>query len=269
MLPRDAKRGQAWTFEPWHPDEVPANRSDRPAEALVEPPSGSRVGVWTGRSAGFVAALVPALVATAVAGGSAGLAAFAAMGLLLQMLRLVLPAAAHAAFTRGDLTAAHRRYRALATLAWLRHRRTAAVVSLAAVELARGELDQAEARLAALDDAALDGDARAACLNNRAMIALRRGHALGEAVALAEAAVALRPDVPGIRHTHALALLAQGQLDAAISAFDELHRMTELPPLLEAERCDDLAAAWLQRGEADYAAEYRERAARARQLAGR
>lgn len=239
----------------------------KPAEPLADASAGA--GVWAGRSAGFVAALVPALVAAAVAGGSAGIVAFAGMGLLLQGLRLMLPAAAHAAFTRGDLTAAHRRYRALATLAWLRHRRTAAIVSLAAVELARGELEKAEAHLASLDEPSLAGDARAAYLNNRAMVALRRGRSLDEAVALAEAAVALRPDVPGIRHTHALALLAQGQLEAAISAFDELHRMAELPPLLEAERCEDLAAAWQQRGEVDYATEYRRRAAHARQLVGR
>lgn len=248
---------------------MPVPRPARPGEPLVASERTSRAGAWAGRGAGFVAALVPALVAGAVAGGAAGLVAFAAMGVLLAVLRLALPAAAHAAFTRGDLAAAHRRYRALATLAWLRHRRTAALVSLAAVELARGELDRAEAHLAALDERALDGDARAAYLNNRAMIALRRGRSLAEAAALAEAAVALRPDVPGIRHTYALALLAQGQLDAAIAAFDELHRMTELPPLLEAERCDDLASAWLQRGEADYAAEYRQRAAQARQLVGR
>lgn len=246
---------------------MPTDSSDQ-ADAPLAADRASRAGAWAGRGAGLFAALVPALVASVVAGWSAGILAFAIMGLGLTALRLALPALAHAAFTRGDLAVAHRRYRALATLAWLRHRRTAATLSLAAVELARGELALAEARLAALDEGALVGDARAAYLNNRAMIALRQGRALAEAVALAEAAVALRPDVPGIRHTHALALLAQGKLEAAIAAFDELHRMTELPPMLEAERCDDLATAWQQRGEADYAAEYRRRAAQARQLAG-
>lgn len=219
---------------------------------------------WGGRLTSLAAVLLPTSVAAAVAGRAAAALAFAAMGLSLQVLRFALPAWAHAAFARGELGAARRRYRLLASLTWLRHRRVHAELSLAAVELALGQHAAAQAALDGLDDHELDGDARAAWLNNRAYARLRQHHQLEEAAALAHAAVQLRPDVPGIRHTHGLALLARGQVDAAIAALDELHRMTELPAPLEAERCEDLAAAWSQKGEAAYAAEYRRRAAQSR-----
>lgn len=188
----------------------------------------------------------------------------AAAGLFLQLLRFMVPASAHAAFRRGELTAAARRYRFIAHTTWMRHRRLHAELSLAAVALAAGEYRRAEAALEALDGEALELSARAAWLNNRAYARLRQGNRLDEAWQLASAALELRPDVPGIRHTHGLALLARGQLDAAIAALDELHRMGELSPALEAERCADLAKAWADKGEADYAAEYRGRAALAK-----
>ncbi|MBK7537234.1 MAG: tetratricopeptide repeat protein [Myxococcales bacterium] len=229
---------------------------------------GDRDREWGGRAAAITAVLLPTAVAAAVAGRAAGILAFATVGLLLQAVRFLLPGWAHAAFVRGDLTAAHRRYRALAKLAWLRQRRIHAELSLAAVALARGDHAAAEGYLARCSVDELDADARAAWLNNRAYARLRQGQGLDEALELAQAAVALRPDVPGIRHTHGLALLAHGKVDAAIKALDELHRMAELPAPLEAERCEDLAEAWSRKGETAYAAEYRARAVGARHRRG-
>lgn len=221
-------------------------------------------GAWAGRLAGLGAALLPAAATALVAGPAAAVAAFAATGLLLQAARFALPAWAHDAFVRGALPAARRRYRLLAHTSWLGARKRCAELSLAAVELAAGHHQAAQRALDALDGDELAGDARAAWLNNRAYARLRLRQDLDEAVALARAAVELRPDVPAIRHTHGLALLAQGKVDAAIAALDEVRKLAELPAALEAERCDDLADAWTQKGEAAYAAEYRQRAAQAR-----
>jgi tetratricopeptide (TPR) repeat protein len=180
------------------------------------------------------------------------------------LLRFLLPSAAHAAFARGAFAEAARRYRLIALTAWFAPRRLHAELSLAAVALAAGELERAERILEGFDGARLEHSARAVWLNNRAYARLRQGTRLEEAWQLSTAAMALRPDVPGIRHTHGLALLLRGQIDAAIATLDELHRMSELPPALEAERCADLARAWSDKGEAAYAAEYRGRAALAR-----
>jgi tetratricopeptide (TPR) repeat protein len=220
--------------------------------------------MWLPRLLTVVALLVAAVVASQVAGSAAAVLMLAGGGLLLQLLRFALPAAAHRAFNRGALPSAARRYRWIARTAWLRHRRLHAELSLAAVALADGEYAQAEAALAAFDGGQLDLSARAAWLNNRAYALLRQSTRLDEAWQLTSQAMALRPDVPGIRHTHGLALLARGHTDAAIAALDELHHMGDLPPALEAERCADLARAWSDKGEADYAAEYRGRAALAK-----
>lgn len=219
---------------------------------------------WLLRFATLAALCFAAGVASALAGPAAAVLVFAGGGLLLQLVRLALPAAAHGAFQRGELASAKRRYRWIARTAWLPRRRLYAELSLAAVALADGAYARAQAALDDVDGAALDLSARAAWLNNRAYALLRQGQDLDLAFRLSAAAMELRPDVPGIRHTHGLALLARGQLDAAIAALDELHHLGELPPALEAERCADLARAWSDKGEQDYAAEYRGRAALAK-----
>ncbi len=216
---------------------------------------------WLARFATLALLGFAAGVGSALAGRAAALLIFAGGGLLLQLVRVALPAAAHRAFQRGDLAQARRRYRWLARTAWLAHRRRYAELSLAAVSLAAGDYDRAAAQLAAVDGEALDLSARAAWLNNRAYALLRQGRDLDEAGRLSSAALELRPDVPGIRHTHGLVLLARGRVDAAIAVLDELHQLGDLPSALEAERCGDLARAWSAKGEADYAAEYRGRAA--------
>jgi hypothetical protein len=220
--------------------------------------------MWPSRAAVFATVALPTGVIAGLLGAPAAMLALANASLLLLVLRLALPTWAHGAFVRGHWSAAARRYRVIAATAWRRSRRQHADLSLSAVALARGDYLRAQQTLDALDGATLDVSARAVWFNNRAYARLRQGTELGRAQELSEAAMQLRPDVPGIRHTHALALLASGRIDASISALDELHQMAELPSALEAERCSDLATAWGQKGEADYAAEYRGRAAVAR-----
>ena len=96
-------------------------------------------------------------------------------------------------------------------------------------------------------------------LNNRACLALAGGDPV-TALALADEATALRPDVPALQHTRGMALLAVGRIDDAISVLDQMRAGGDLAPRLEAERCRDLARAWTQKGEAAYAEDYRLRA---------
>ena len=183
-------------------------------------------------------------------------------GLCAVLVAIVMPRTAHLAFERGQLGAARLRYRLLARFSTSRQRRGAARVSIAACWLAADDVARAERALARIDEAALDGAARAAWLNNRAYAALRSGGDVASALAWVDEAARLRPDVPGIVHTRGLALLAGGKLDDAIRAFEDMWELGELPPRLEAERCRDLARAWEAKGHGDYAADYRARAAR-------
>lgn len=234
------------------------------ARAPAHRAAAHRRSPWPTRLAIIVILAFGAGVASELAGRRGAFLALAAGGTALLISRFMLPSSAHAAFARGDLPSASRRYRVVALTAWRIERRLHAELSLAAIALARADYPRAEALLDAFDPDALDLSARAAWLNNRAYALLRQGTRLDEAWKLSRAAMELRPDVPGIRHTHGLALLLRGQTDAAIAALDELHRMGDLPASLEAERCADLARAWTDKGEPDYAAEYRGRAVLAR-----
>jgi len=175
---------------------------------------------------------------------------------------VVLPRTAHAAFERGQLTAARFRYRLLARLSPSRTRRASARVSIAACWLAAGEVERGARVLASVDERRLEGASRAAWLNNRAYAALRAGTDPATALEMCEEAARLRPDVPGLVHTRGLALLACGRTDEAIRAFEIMWELGELSPRLEAERCRDLARAWDAKGHRDYAADYRARAAK-------
>ncbi len=223
-----------------------------------------RASLWPARLGTVALLAVAAGLGAEVGGNRMAVMALIGGAMFLQLLRFWLPSSAHAAFARGAFPQAARRYRLIALTAWRAPRRLHAELSAAAVALAAGEYQRAERALEAFDGDRLEHSARAVWLNNRAYARLRQGERLDEAWELSSAAMELRPDVPGIRHTHGLALLLRGQTDAAIATLDELHRMSELPPALEAERCGDLAKAWSDKGEADYAAEYRGRAALAR-----
>ncbi|HEU4735102.1 MAG TPA: tetratricopeptide repeat protein, partial [Kofleriaceae bacterium] len=139
-------------------------------------------------------------------------------------------------------------------------RERAATLSLAACDISAGRLAAAERLLAGLDGAALEASERCTWLNNRACIELEAGRDPHAALALVEAAVALRPDVPAVLHTRATALIATGRFDEAIGALEAMRVGGELAPALEALRCRELARAWEHKGQLDYAADYRDRA---------
>jgi len=116
-----------------------------------------------------------------------------------------------------------------------------------------------------IDPTRLRESARAAWHNNRAYALARSGGDPAQALADSDAAVALRPDLSGFRHTRGLVLLALDRVDEAIRELDAVWRRGagEDAPLLEAERCHDIGLAWSRKGEPDYAADYFERARRA------
>jgi predicted Zn-dependent protease len=133
-------------------------------------------------------------------------------------------------------------------------------LSRAGCDIASGRLAAAERILTGLDGSALDSAERVTWLNNRACIALDAGRDPHAALALVEAAVVLRPDVPAVQHTRATALIAVGRFDEAIGILDAMRTGGELSPALEAVRCRELARAWEHKGQPDYAADYRARA---------
>jgi pentatricopeptide repeat protein len=173
-------------------------------------------------------------------------------------LMIVLPRAAHKAFERAKWKAASRRYRVLDAFAFSVHRERAAVLSRAGCEIEMKNTASAARLLATIEPT--DTTERVVWLNNRACLMLDSEQDPAAALELATEATALRPDVPAIQHTRARALLASGRTDEAISVFEAMRSGGELPTHLEAERCRDLARAWEQKGQADYAADYRERA---------
>ena len=193
--------------------------------------------------------------------GRAGVLAGAGLDVLAVLwLWLWLPRSAHGAFEAGRYARARRRYRLLGLLAPNAIRERAATLSRAGCLVAAGRLDAAERLLAAFDPATLAAAEHAVWLNNRACAALAGGRDPHAALALADAAAALRPDVPALQHTRGMALLAVGRADDAIAVLDGMRAAGELPTRLEAERCRELAQAWADKGEAAYAEDYRLRA---------
>ncbi len=169
-----------------------------------------------------------------------------------------LPRLAHRAYRQGNLASAARRYRWLAA-SYVPERRRAALLSIGACLVAGQDFERAANALAALDETTLQPSEAATLLNNRAALELARGGDPAHALALAERAGELRPDVAEIAHTRATALLALGQLDEAIVIL-EAGRGSVDKPRFEAERCIELARAWHSKGQFEYAMEYRNRA---------
>lgn len=218
-----------------------------------------------------------------IAGSRPAAAAAAVLAASSLVVLVLMPRLAHRAFRAGRFTRARLAY---GVLRWLRldsRVRAALDVSLAACLIGRERYQGGLAVLARVDPEVLGESARAAWLNNRAYARLRAGDDPAEALADVDRAIALRPDVVGFRHTRGLAFLELGRLEEAIreleaprapssaprgpaarpSAASPLAgRDHDLPVLLEAERCFDLGLAWSRRGEADYAADYFERACR-------
>jgi predicted Zn-dependent protease len=212
------------------------------------------------RALGILVAVV-ALPVFGVAFGRAGALAGAGLSVLaLLWLWLWLPRLAHDAFEAGKYRVAARRYRWLQWVATSRVRERAAWLSRAACAVADGDLDVAEPMLAAIDVSTLAAAERAVWLNNRACAQLAAHQDAVAALALADEATGLRPDVPALQHTRAMALIGVGRIDEAIAILDGMRTGGELPPRLEADRCRELARAWERKGETAYAEDYRLRA---------
>jgi tetratricopeptide (TPR) repeat protein len=199
------------------------------------------------------------------AGPRAALVTAATLLVTAGVVWIILPRAAHRAFLRGSFRRAAALYALLAILRIDRAARAALRVSVAACLLGRERHRDGLAHLDRIDPTKLAESARAAWHNNRAYALARSGGDPAQALVDSDAAIALRPDLSGFRHTRGLALLAQGRIDEAIRELDEVwQRTTETTsPLLEAERCYDIAQAWQRKGEQDYAADYFDRSRRA------
>ncbi len=180
--------------------------------------------------------------------------------LTILWLWLWLPRVAHSAFEAGKYAVSARRYRWLEWLAPSAVRERAARLSRAGCAVAAGDPASAGRLLASIDTSTLVAAERAVWLNNRACAHLAAGEDPAAALVLADEAGSLRPDVPALQHTRAMALIAVGRVDEAIAILDTMRTSGELSPRLEAERCRELARAWTQKGETAYAEDYRLRA---------
>ena len=181
-------------------------------------------------------------------------------------LTIWLPRSAHKAFERGDYGRAALWYHALRWTLLERAARLSVEVSLAACDVAREDFARAMRRLDSVGPEQLGEAARSAWFNNRAYALARDARDPADALDCAQRAIDLRPQVPGFRHTRGIALLALNRVDDAIRELDAVWSAldgADAPPLLEAERCYDLAIAWRRKGERDYARDYFERAQRA------
>jgi tetratricopeptide (TPR) repeat protein len=213
-----------------------------------------RIAAWGAGGSAWPVVLGGALGRSGIAIG-AGIAIAATAWLLVW-----LPRVAHRAFERARYPVSARRYRLIAALAFTPVRERAALLSWAGCAAAAGRHAAAERTLARFDGAALDPSERVTWLNNRACVALETGRDPHGALALVDEAAALRPDVPAVQHTRAVALIALGRFDDAIAILDAMRAAGELTPALEAMRCRELAKAWEHKGQPDYAADYRDRA---------
>lgn len=212
-----------------------------------------------------IACILAALPVLPVAGtalfGRMGAVAGVVLSLLwLLYLWLWLPRLAHSAFEAGKISTALRRYLWLQRLAPSAVRERAALLSRAGCLVAANRLDAASQLLGSVDAESLGTAERAAWLNNRACVQLANGGDVHAALVFADEAGALRPDVPALQHTRAMALIGVGRVDEAITVLDAMRAAGELSPRLEADRCRELARAWTTKGETAYADDYRMRA---------
>lgn len=217
------------------------------------------------RFTALLAAVALLFLLRAFAGGRMAIVTGALLAVAALFLLVLLPRMAHRAFRGGAFARAGLLYRFLATLRLDGGSRAALRVSLAACWLGRERYRDGLALLDAINPAALRESARAAWHNNRAYALARSGGDPAQALLDSDAAIALRPDLPGFRHTRGLALFAQGRLDEAIRELDAVWQRggsEEAAPLLEAERCYDVGLAWSRKGQSEYAADYFDRARR-------
>jgi tetratricopeptide (TPR) repeat protein len=208
---------------------------------------------------------IAAIWLASLAGGAAAVGAGVGLTGLVGVIYLWLPRSAHRAFRDGDFARARRLYWVVGALRVTRAAVQAARLSRTACDLALGRYTAALDGLEAIGVDGLDESARAVWHNNMAYALARMGTRPDEAMSAATAALELRPQVAGFRHTRGVALLAAGKIDEAIRELDAVWTTgdAEATGLLEAERCVDLGRAWLAKGEVEYALDYFARARRA------
>ena len=212
--------------------------------------------------------VVLAAIAVALAGwasGPRGALTCGVVALVILALVIWLPRAAHRAFGAGRFE----RARMLCLLAGFsrlsRRALLSARLSANACTLGAGKLDKGLATAEALTDCNFATDQRAVWQNNLAYVLARKGLRVGEAITLAEKALTLRPNQPGFVHTRGIALLAAGRVDEAIASLETVYSANSSDDAkrdskaLEAERCFDIARAWLAKGEQAYACDYFDR----------
>lgn len=208
--------------------------------------TGGGVAVWIGRSPGF-----------------GGMVAIAAAGLWV-VWRLLFTRMAHSAFRGGRTARARLLYRLVGWMSFQSAARGATRVSRAACFVVDREYTHALSVLDEIDSEVVDVSTWAACLNNRAYSLVRLGREGELALEAVDEAISLRPTHAGFHHTRGIALALLGRSQRAIREFEEVWRRSEgKSDLLESERCFDVARAWRELGEHEYARDYFERARQA------
>ena len=171
-----------------------------------------------------------------------------------------LPRAAHRSFSRADYRRAARYFKLAGLVRISASARRAAKLSVCACELGEGRFEEGLTVIEKLPESKLEPGARAVWNNNVAYALARLEIRSTEAVAYANSALEKRPALPGFLHTRAIALLAAGRIEEAISGLEEAYTGDSTESPLEAERCFDLGRAWARKGEDDYACDYFNRA---------
>jgi predicted Zn-dependent protease len=208
---------------------------------------------------------IAAIWVASLAGGAVGAGVAVAAVALVGLIYIWLPRAAHRAFRDGDFDRARRLYWLVGVLRLSAAAVQAAQLSRTACDLALGRYPTALVGLERIGESTLDESGRAVWHNNLAYALARMGTRPDDALSSASAALELRPQVAGFRHTRGVVLLAAGKVDEAIRELDAVWTTgdAEATGLLEAERCVDLGRAWLAKGEIEYALDYFVRARRA------
>lgn len=184
-----------------------------------------------------------------------------ALAWMWRQVRKIMARVATAALKRGASVRARRIYRILKITSLERLQRQSCRLSLAACDAADGRYSVARGSLAAIEGPR-EGALLAVALNLEAYCLARERRELDRALALIQEALALRPEVPGFKHTRGLVLLELGRWDESTRDLDATWYQLEGNHLLEAERCFDLGRLWSAQGQEDYASDYFSRAER-------
>jgi tetratricopeptide (TPR) repeat protein len=180
-----------------------------------------------------------------------------------RLLRRGLVASATRALARGECTKARRRYTVVRLTALSRSIRLSCQLSLAACDAADGRFEACLRRLEHVEVPERETSLKAVALNLRAYCFARSGKELDRALGMSKECVAMRPHVPGFRHTRGLLLLELGRYEESIRDLEATWDEGDGSPLFESERCFDLGRLWALRGQEDYARDYFARALRA------